>query len=212
MVAYLGASTSIVAYDCSPGFGGLFSAPRVWWLFRLFGHERVGVLDGGFDIWKTQYPVGSKTHDSHPPPNPKRDVFRAKLRPNLLRTYEQILDSIEESESALPLIDARSRGDYANARIPKAKNLLFKRLVDPETGMLKTLPELDELFDENAGVDLTSPGRKFVCSCVTGTTACSLSFAAHVVGEERGIDIETALYDGSMQEWMALEGPIETAN
>ena len=44
-------TTQIVAYDCFSGFGGLRSAPRLWWLFKLFGHHKVSVLDGGFDAW-----------------------------------------------------------------------------------------------------------------------------------------------------------------
>ena len=210
-----------MAYDCTPGFGGLFSAPRVWWLFRLFGHDNVSVLDGGFDVWKkAQYPIATSADESRPLPSPtqtlgKHEIFRANLRPNLVKSYEQILDSIEDSDNnndSVPLIDARGRGDHARARIPAAKSLLFKQLVNPSTGTLKMLEELDLLFEKNAGVDLSTSGRKFVSSCVTGTTACALSLAAQVAAEERGLEIETAVYDGSMQEWMALDGPVESGN
>ena len=46
----------VVVYDNNNG--GLFSAPRVWWMLRAFGHDRVSILDGGFTKWCAEgYPV-----------------------------------------------------------------------------------------------------------------------------------------------------------
>ena len=102
--------------------------------------------------------------------------------------------------------------DHAAARLPDSQNLLFKRLVDPASGTLKSAEELRSVFASAApGVDLSTPGFKFVSYCVTGTTACSLALAAAAVAEEGGIDgVETAVYDGSMQEWMARGGRMAT--
>lgn len=211
----IGASTEIVAYDCTSGFGGLFSAPRLWWLFRLFGHDSVRVLDGGFDRWKAEdrYPVVSSKMEPVMTPPPQNDIFRARFRPSLLKTFEQIQDQLETDDnlvsgSPMTVIDARGRRDHAMARIPSSRNLLFKILVDPASGTLKSAHELEELFASNAGVDLTTPGFKFVSQCVTGTTACSLNLAADVVAESKGVELETAVYDGSIQEWLARDGDV----
>jgi len=217
----IGASTEIVAYDCTPGFGGLFSAPRLWWLFRLFGHDSVRVLDGGFDQWSRgegdQYPIASST-TMPTPPSPNNDIFRAKFRPHLLKTFEQLqeqmarsseISSASSSEANL-IIDARGRRDHVAARLPSSRNLLFKLLVDPASGTLKSADELVELFTDHAGVDLTSPGFKFVSQCVTGTTACSLNLVLQVVAEEKGLDMQSAVYDGSIQEWLTRDGITES--
>jgi len=216
----IGASTEIVAYDCTPGFGGLFSAPRLWWLFRLFGYDSVRVLDGGFDQWRRggdQYPIASST-TMPTPSSPNKDIFRAKFRPHLLKTFEQLQEQMElsgevpnvSSSEANLIIDARGRRDHAAARLPSSRNLLFKLLVDPASGTLKSSDELVELFSDNVGVDLTSPGFKFVSQCVTGTTACSLNLALQVVAEEKGLDMQSAVYDGSIQEWLARDGVTES--
>ena len=149
-------------------------------------------------------------------PPPQNDIFRARFRPSLLKTFEQIQDQLEieasddspASGSSMMVIDARGRRDHAMARIPSSRNLLFKILVDPASGTLKSAHELEELFASNAGVDLTTPGFKFVSQCVTGTTACSLNLAADVVAESKGVELETAVYDGSIQEWLARDGDV----
>src|SRR5690606_26024143 len=41
--------TQVVTYDAS---GGAMAAARLWWLLRCLGHERVAVLDGGWQAWR----------------------------------------------------------------------------------------------------------------------------------------------------------------
>lgn len=53
----------VIVYDNNAA--GLFSAPRVWWMLRAFGHDRVSILDGGFPKWCTEgYPVESGSESS----------------------------------------------------------------------------------------------------------------------------------------------------
>ena len=53
-VSSLGISNKhhLIIYDRSPY--GFFASSRVWWIFRLFGHENVSILSGGLNAWKAK--------------------------------------------------------------------------------------------------------------------------------------------------------------
>jgi len=205
----IGASSSIVAYDATRGSAGMFSAPRLWWLFRLFGHQDVAVLDGGFDKWISDgYPLASSS-EHHSFVAPLKDTFRAKYQPGLRKTFDQMMERSElvqaknsavDVEMADVCVDARSMGEVESGSLPNVNNLFFHNLVDHQKGTLVEPKEIKQIFMA-AGVDLEKPGFKFTSYCVTGTTACSLNLAAAVLGEAEGKYFETALYDGSWQEW-----------
>lgn len=66
-----------------------------WWMFRVFGHRTVSVLNGGFRNWlKEGHPVTSE------PSRPEPAIFKATLNRSLLKTYEQVLESLESKVSA----------------------------------------------------------------------------------------------------------------
>lgn len=97
--------THVVVYDGSDL--GSFSAPRVWWMFRLFGHDSVSVLDGGLKTWRREgHPVTDQ------PSEPDRTEFSAALKnPSWVKTYEDVLENLERSDS-VPLVDARVEGRF----------------------------------------------------------------------------------------------------
>ncbi len=193
----------VVVYDAS---GTNFSAPRVWWMFRAFGHDDVSVLDGGLGAWKAAGGVMAVGDAAAPAPG----AFTAALRPDMLRSAADIRDAL--LKGAVQLVDMRSRGRFEatepeprpglrGGHIPGSRNLPYAQLVD-DRGLLRSPDELRALIAA-AGIDI---GRPVIASCGSGVTACSLLLALHVLGVT-----DTALYDGSWTDWGQREElPVET--
>jgi len=180
----------IVVYDGS----GLFSAPRVWWLFRLFGAKRVTILTGGFEGWNAvQYPVT----DEASAPTPV--TFNTRENESVVTSFDQMMKiAVDQSRQ---IADARPFGRFTgevpeprkgmrSGHMPNATSLFFGSL----TRHGDLLPE-DELRDviQNAGIDLNKP---VVTSCGSGVTAAVLSLALETLGHKNH-----TLYDGSWSEW-----------
>ena len=195
VVSRLGISSSdrVIVYDAS---GSNFSAPRAWWMFRVFGHETVSVLDGGFDAWKT---VGGSIQQGDPPA-PALGSFDAVLRPAMLRSVEDVVEALR-SESA-QLVDMRSRGRFEGiepeprpglraGHIPGSRSVPYADLVDGK-GLVRSDAELRDILNA-AGIEADRP---VIASCGSGVTACSLL----LVLDRLGIT-GSALYDGSWTEW-----------
>lgn len=191
--------TRVIVYDSA----GLFSAARVWWMFRAFGHARVAILDGGLPAWQRQGLPLEAGQVERPPAE-----FTARPEPDAVWTRADVQRSLDTGSAAM--IDARPPGRFAgidpeprpglpSGHIPGSRNIPFNTVTDPETGCLRAPAELQERF---AGLD----DRPVVCSCGTGVTACVLAFALHWLGRD-----DVAVYDGSWTEWAGREGaPIET--
>jgi thiosulfate/3-mercaptopyruvate sulfurtransferase len=180
----------IVVYDNSPHR----TAARGWFMLRHFGAKKVAILDGGFQKWRAE----DKPTEQGPKQPRSATWFHYPERGDVL-TKDKLIQGI-----ALPILDARSaarfegtepepRPGLASGHIPDARNLPMPQLYN-EDGTFKSPDELRALFVD-AGVD---PGRPFVASCGSGVTACSLIFAAHLLGHDSGL-----LYDGSWSEWGA---------
>jgi thiosulfate/3-mercaptopyruvate sulfurtransferase len=205
LVSRLGISSTdhVVVYDAS---GTNFSAPRVWWMFRAFGHDNVSVLDGGLAAWKEHRgPLALGDAILLP-----RGTFNAVLRRAMMRTATQVLEVLQQGTAQI--VDMRSRGRFEGAdpepragvrggHIPGSRNLPYAHLVD-DRGLLRSPSELHAIVT-GAGIDVNQP---LIASCGSGVTACSLLFALHVLGVT-----DTALYDGSWTEWGQREDmPVET--
>jgi thiosulfate/3-mercaptopyruvate sulfurtransferase len=188
----LGDGNRIIVYDGA----GIFSAPRVWWMFRVFGHEDVAVLDGGLPKWR---------HEGRPLASdagvPRDRHFTARVNSLLVRDLEQLRRNLTSAREQV--LDARSRGRFfgtepeprpglRSGHIPGAKNLPWNDLVDPEANTMLPAAALAERF-KAAGID---PQKPTVCSCGSGISACTLALGLHLLGAR-----QVAVYDGSWTEW-----------
>ncbi len=181
---------TIVVYDTV----GLFSAPRVWWTFRLMGARNVRVLDGGLPKWLAE----GRAVDRSPPVAPVPAVFRASRRSSDVADLPTVLGALTGEAQ---FVDARPaprfRGEAAEPRpglrsghMPGALNLPFKGLMADDGVMLRG-EALSARFAE-AGVDLDQP---IITSCGSGVSAAILTLAL------AELDRHAALYDGSWAEW-----------
>lgn len=186
----VGDGHQVVVYDGA----GLFSAARVWWLFRLMGKADVAVLDGGMPKWRAE---GRPVEDMAPV---IRDRHLTVSRQNhLVKDVTQVAAAAKLGD--WQILDARAPARFEGAEpeprpglrsghIPGAKSLHYRRLLNAD-GTMKPPAELAEVFAE-AGAD---PSKPAITSCGSGVTAAILSLALEVLGRRH------ALYDGSWAEW-----------
>jgi len=185
----------------------MFSAPRVWWMFRVMGAEDVSVLNGGLPKWKGE---GRPLMTGEPAPRTTRH-FTARRNLDLVRDLDDMKALIHDRSAAI--VDARSPERFAGkapepreglraGHIPGSQNVPYGQLLNAD-GTLKSPEELNKVF-EAAGVD---PHKPVVTTCGSGITACVLALALAETGHRRA-----SVYDGSWSEWGADESlPIETS-
>ena len=196
----IGDGHQVVIYDGA----GLFSAPRVWWTFRLMGKVDVAVLDGGLPKWRAE---GREMEDMPPV---VRDRHMTISRQNgLVKDVTQVAHASKLLEAEI--IDARSaprfKGEVAEPRpglrsghIPGSRNVPFTNVLNPD-GTMKSPEDLRAAFAAS-GVDLSRP---VITTCGSGVTAAVLSLALERIGHRNH-----ALYDGSWSEWgMYDDLPVE---
>jgi len=173
---------------------GLFSAPRLWWMMRVFGVARVAILSGGLPAWiAAGLPLETATTRR------AAAIFTPNVDRSLVADAAQVLTALETGD--VQVMDARSADRFAGkvaeprpglraGHMPGARNLPFARLV--EDGRLKSCAALEAAF-ETAGIN---PDRPTIATCGSGLTACILSLARAATGRA-----PATVYDGSWSEW-----------
>jgi thiosulfate/3-mercaptopyruvate sulfurtransferase len=192
---------TVVIYDS----GGWVAAPRAWWMFLSYGHDKVRVLDGGLKKWIAE---GRPIESGKVSPRPAS--FRATFETKRVRKLEEMVKNLASKTEQV--IDARAserfegrapepRPGLRPGHIPGSRNLPYNQLFDAATGTMKPLSELRAAFS-SAGITLDAP---IVTSCGSGVSAAVLTLALYRLGV-RG----SALYDGSWSEW-GQEGGLPVA-
>ena len=176
------------------------SAARVYWTFRVLGHEHASLLDGGMNAWKSRelYTLETKENSPVPAPSYPGTVDKALL----VDTAELV--ALVDSGAVQP-IDARTdeqwegKKKHPKARvpgsIPTAERLPQADLIDPETGKFLTRDKVVEVASANGWSP--TEDRKLVSYCNTGHWASTAWFA---LSEVAGLE-DVRLYDGSMVAW-----------
>ena len=182
----------VIVYDVY----GMQSAARVWWMFRVFGHDNVAVLNGGLPKWQAEDRATTSEIESRPAAS-----FQAGFRPELVRSIEDIRRVVDAGGGQI--VDARSAGRFTavepepragmrSGHMPGALNLPFTDLLDPA---FREFKDADVILEQvnGANIELAQP---IITSCGSGVTACAVSLALFLVGKE-----DAAVYDGSWSEW-----------
>ena len=193
----IGNDSHVVVYDSY----GLFSAARCWWMFKVFGHEKISVLNGGLKKWLAE----GRVVESGEPLAPRAKHFSATLNSKMVRSMEEVAHAkaqIADARSA-----ARFRGEEPEPRagvrpghIPNARNVHYAGLLAAD-GTMRSLKDLATKFAD-AGIDTAKP---VITSCGSGVTAAILTLALTELGA-KGV----ALYDGSWTQWGASTMPLAT--
>ena len=183
-------TSKIVVFDSL----GIYSSPRIWWLFNAMGHRDISVLDGGLPEWihsgystETRIPIHYKLGD-----------FKAKFQFKCIKSYQDVLDNLHTK--AFTIVDARSEGRFngsekeprkhlKSGHIPNSINIPYGEVLS--NGRFKTETELKALFDKKC-----LNKKELVFSCGSGITAC-IVMLANVIAFNKS----RTIYDGSWSEW-----------
>lgn len=176
---------------------GIFSSPRVWWMFKSMGFNNIAVLDGGLVSWKEE---GLATSPGKLKSNIGKGDFIADYQAAFIADKQGVLNAIENEHSQI--IDARAKnrflGEVAEPRaelrsghMPSAKNLPFSDLI--ENGKIRSSDQLKPLYEQ-----LIDKQDNVIFSCGSGITACVLALGASLCGYKN-----LTVYDGSWTEWGA---------
>ena len=185
----VGDGTTVVLYDDSASL----IASRAWWSLRVYGHESVRILDGGYGGWSTE---GRPISNAQPSPRPVVFTPRADAR---LRLTTADLRGLIGSPDVL-LLDARApaefRGQEGNARrlghIPGAISVPVAAMTEPGSGRFRSGESLRAVLVKHG----VTRGRRLICYDDSGVAAAKLAFVLTLLGFD-----DVALYDGGWFEW-----------
>lgn len=190
----------VVVYDTKEL--GIFSAPRVGWTFKVFGHPRVHILDN-FKQWVAEgLPTESgELYSVECCPYPIPEMVSDKVA-----SFEEVKEVAEdvgkEGSEGVQILDARPNGRFtgkdpepreglSSGHMPGSISIPFSAVLDPETKTFYSPEKLKKIFEEK-GIDASKP---IISTCGTGVTASVIETALDVAGY--GTPESRKIYDGS---------------
>lgn len=200
MISNLGISNQdhIIVYDTL----GIFSSPRVWWMFNYYGHNQISILDGGLIKWCKE----KKEVESGKGKKYSKTTFKVNENHSLLKTYEDIKKNI--SNHSFQILDARSKGRFEgidaeprknlqSGSIANSINLPWNECIDPDSKCFLKKSVLEQKF-KSLKINDSQP---IVFSCGSGISACVIGKAFNIINNK-----PVNIYDGSWTEWATKEG------
>jgi thiosulfate/3-mercaptopyruvate sulfurtransferase len=195
----VGDDTLVVSYDDDSGMW----AARLWWMLRVFGHDRAAVLDGGVGAWRAD--GGALTDEATAAP--ADTTFTPRFRPALVADRDEVEAALQDPSVLLvnALAPEAHRGEtdrYGRpGRIPGSANVSARSLLGAD-GRFRSERELREAF---AAVGALAAPR-VITYCGGGISATNDVLALALLGRE-----DVAVYDGSLREWAGDPAlPLET--
>jgi len=173
-----------------------FASARAWWMFRVFGHDKVKIVDGGLTRWKRlSFPLTSETI------NPVPKSFNAEFNSELFLDLEK-MQLVQQQESKL-ILDSRSEDSFKGQRplndngllpghIPGSINIPYQNLFAKVDNTLLPVEQMRQIISD-AAVDLSKP---MVTTCGSGVSAALLLLALYQIGIH-----EVPMFDGSWAQW-----------
>ncbi|MDQ0272061.1 sulfurtransferase [Cytobacillus purgationiresistens] len=190
--------TTIIAYD-----GGENSfASRFWWLLKFLGHDKVYVLDGGYQDWTAKgYPIDSAL------PSYSAATYKVRINEGIMASHDEVKKISLNEDSRAVLIDSREEKRYLGiiepidkkaGHIPGAVNKVWTESLSE--GKFKTAEALANRFSE------FDKDRPLIVYCGSGVTASPNFLALKEAGYKN-----VKLYPGSFSDWISYdENPIGT--
>ncbi|EAA30182.1 Rhodanese-like protein [Neurospora crassa] len=195
---------TVVIYDSQEL--GIFSAPRVGWTMKVFGHPKVHILNN-FKLWIEE---GLPTESGNVWTIECGTYPIPEMNEDKVASFEEVrqvaIDSSKEGSKSVQILDARSPGRWSgtepepreglsSGHMPGSINIPFSAVLDSSTKAFLPADKLKEVF-ARAGVD---PSKPIISSCGTGVTACVLETALNEA--QFGSPEKSKVYDGSWTEW-----------
>lgn len=188
----IGSDSLVVVYDSS------YVSARVWWMLRIFGHDKVRVLNGGWKRWKAE----GRPVESGPAAQVPHSDFTAREPEGGVATWRDVLAAIENGGAVVA--DARTTERFtgelpsgypgvAGGHMPGAINVPWGRMIPQKDDFTFVSPEQAEAIFRAAGVDIDRP---VIATCGSGVTASILAFQLARLGKT-----DWTIYDGSWHEW-----------
>jgi thiosulfate/3-mercaptopyruvate sulfurtransferase len=188
----IGNDTNLIVYDAT------YVSARVWWMFRLFGHERVAVLNGGWRRWKAE----GRPVEVGPPKAAPPAMFTARRTVGQVADWREVLEALRSGRAQV--VDARVKERFTGEQpsgypgvppghMPGAVNLPWTRMMRQSDDFGFEPPEAAEAIFREIGID---PDKPIITTCGSGVTAAVLAFQLMRTGKA-----SWKIYDGSWNEW-----------